>query len=205
VLHAVDGQLLPALEICEIQSLLVVLSCPQGGRRSKIMGIAITLEQYLDHHGIAFDCLTHKRSGCSARTADAAHVSSDCLAKAVVLKRRDGYTLAVLPASRQAKLEELGRLVGRPVGLATEDEIAALFPDCERGAVPPIAAAYALQSFVDESLEGRSDIYFEAGDHKTLVHLSGEQFRRLVSTVPHGQFCDELAAGDEEASYYAGA
>ena len=94
----------------------------------------------------------------------------------------------VVPASRQVWLEEIGRWLARPVGLATEEEIGALFPDCEHGAVPPIAAAYGLTAVVDARLEGHEDIYFEGGDHRALVHVTGGQFHRLMEHVPHGKF-----------------
>jgi Ala-tRNA(Pro) deacylase len=30
------------------------------------------------------------------------------------------------------------------------------------------------------------DVYFEAGDHRGLVHISGAEFRKLMTGVPHG-------------------
>jgi len=152
------------------------------------MGIAITLQQYLTAQSVPYDVLEHKRTRCSARTADASRVPSECLAKGVLVKHKDGYILAIVPASRQVRLEEVGRWFNRPVALATEDEIGALFPDCEHGAVPPIAAAYGLKAVLDASLEGHDDIYFEGGDHRALVHVTGGQFHRLMENVPHGQF-----------------
>ena len=168
------------------------------------MAIAITLQQYLDTQGVPYDCVEHRRTGCSVRSAEASHVPSDDLAKAVVLKRRDGYIVVIVPASRRVMLGEVGGWLHQQVGLATEEEIASLFPDCAAGDVPPISAPYGLRSLVDESLEGHSDIYFEAGDHRTLVHLSGDQFRKLMAKVPHGRIC-ESAAGDDGEYFYGGA
>jgi Ala-tRNA(Pro) deacylase len=162
------------------------------------MAIAITLQQYLNAEGVRYDCVEHKHTRCSIRTAEASHVPSDCLAKAVVLKKRDGFILTIVPASRQVSLADVG---GQPVCLATEAEITSLFPDCEPGAVPPVAAAYGLHALVDDSLEGRSDIYFEGGDHRTLVHLSRDQFHKLMDKVPHGRFCVGIAEGEEEPAY----
>ncbi len=152
------------------------------------MGIAITLKQYLDQLGVPYDVLEHKRTGCSARTAEASHVPADCLAKGVMVKHKDGFLMAIVPASRQVRLEEMGRFLQNPVALASEDEASALFPDCEHGAIPPVAAAYGLKAVVDASLEGRDDIYFEGGDHRALVHIKGAEFHRLMQDVPHGQF-----------------
>lgn len=168
------------------------------------MGIAITLQEYLNSQDVTYDCIEHKRTGCATRSAEVSHVPSDCLAKAVVLKRRDGYILAVVPASSQVMLDQVGGWLRQPVALATEEEIASLFPDCERGAVPPIAAPYGLRSIVDDSLEGRRDIYFEGGDHRTLVHLSGDQFHRLMQKVAHGRFSSGSGAEDD-APVYGGA
>lgn len=152
------------------------------------MGITITLQQFLEAQSVPYEVLEHRRTGCSQRTADASHIPSECLAKGVVVRHKDGYLLTIVPASRQVQLEEVGRLLERPVALASEDEVSALFPDCEHGAVPPIAAAYGLAAIVDASLEGQEHIYFEGGDHRALVHVAGAQFHRMMEKVPHGQF-----------------
>ena len=120
---------------------------PAGRRvcdgKEKAMGIAITLQQFLEAQSVPYEVLEHKRTGCSARTADASHVPSESVAKGVVVKHKEGYILAIVP-SRQVQLQEVGRWLDRPVALAAEEEVSALFPDCEHGAVPAIAAAYGL-------------------------------------------------------------
>jgi Ala-tRNA(Pro) deacylase len=73
------------------------------------------------------------------------------------------------------------RYFGRPLGLATEDEIARLFADCEPGAVPPLGAAYGIECVLDESLVNAPDVYFESGDHRGLIHVSGSDFRKLTT------------------------
>lgn len=167
------------------------------------MGIAITLRQYLDAQGVTYDCLEHTHTGCSMRTAQACHVSADRVAKAVVLKGRDGYLLTVVPASRQVMLDAVGGWLHEPVSLASEAEIAPLFPDCEPGAVPPVAAAYGLRALVDENLNGLSDVYFESGDHRSLVHLSGKQFNKLMQNAPRGWFGSTTGKAEDEF-YWSG-
>ncbi len=70
------------------------------------------------------------------------------------------------------------------MSLATEEEISELFPDCETGAVPVIGAAYGIRTAVDDALEGLDDIYFKDGDHRSLVHVSGDRFHRLMEEAP---------------------
>ena len=41
---------------------------------------------------------------------------------------------------------------------------------------------------VDECVVGQPEIYLEAGDHETLIHLSRDQFARLMETARHERF-----------------
>lgn len=152
------------------------------------MGVSMTVRQYLADNHIKFDTLTHPETPSMSRTAQACHVSGDCVAKAVVVKNEDSFVLAVIPASRHLRLAKLRERLRRPCGLATEAEITTLFPDCEVGAVPAVGDAYGLETLVDESLDDQSDIYFEGGDHRTLVHITSAQFRTLFDGVQHGRF-----------------
>jgi Ala-tRNA(Pro) deacylase len=149
------------------------------------MGIALTLQQYLDDKHIDYDVLVHKRTHCSQDTARASHVPGERLAKAVVLTREGGFVVAVVPACSQVRLEAIERMVHCPVSMASEDEIVELFPDCDTGAIPPIAEAYAVEAFIDSSLDQQPDVYLEGGDHRSLIHLSGDQFRSLMQGVRH--------------------
>lgn len=152
------------------------------------MGVAMTLQRYLDDLHVSYDVVTHKKTGCSTMSAQSSYIPGNSLAKGVVLKSDGTYILAVLPATCQVELERLQDLVDGPVTLATESEASQLFPDCEEGAVPALGVAYGLPAVIDEQLDSRDDIYFEGGDHCSLVHINGDQFGRLMSDVPHGQF-----------------
>jgi Ala-tRNA(Pro) deacylase len=154
------------------------------------MGIAISLQQYLDGRAVAYEVVAHDRTSTSLETAHISSVPEDNLAKGVLIRRKDGYLLAIVPASCHVQLNEVGRWLKQPVGLATEEEVAAIFRDCEPGSVPPVAGAYGLPAVMDERLEGFNDIYFEGGDHRTLVHVTGAEFHRLMANVPHAPVGD---------------
>ena len=78
--------------------------------------------------------------------------------------------------------------MNKRLGLASEDEVISLFGDCDTGAIPPIGAAYDVPVIVDESLGDAADVYFEGGDHKTLVHVSGKDFRSLTMGAYQARF-----------------
>jgi Ala-tRNA(Pro) deacylase len=155
--------------------------------RRKAMGIAMTLKQYLDAQGVRYETMTHDETSCSSLTAQASHIPGECLAKGIVLRGDDGYVMAVIPASRHVDLDEVRHRFDQAVGLASEDELSQLFVDCDVGAVPPVAKAYGLEAVVDEALDAQPEIYFEAGDHRTLVHIDGQDFRELMKDVPHAR------------------
>jgi Ala-tRNA(Pro) deacylase len=149
------------------------------------MAISKCLKDYLDSHGVDYQVTTHSHTGSSSETAEAAHISGDQLAKSILVEDENGYFLVVVPASHRVDLGALHRKLHRQVGLATEEELQDLFADCDVGAIPPVGEAFGIPSFVDTSLDNSPDVYFEAGDHEALVHMSGQQFRQLTNHAQH--------------------
>ena len=153
------------------------------------MAIASTVSNYLAEHDVAYDVLAHPHTATSGESAQAAHVPGTRLAKSVVLEDEQGYLMVVLPSNRQIDLGELHRQLNRNLGLATEGELGSLFVDCEIGALPAMGPAYGMETVVDDTLAEQSDIYFEAGDHEQLIHVSAETFQTLLGErARHGRF-----------------
>jgi len=152
------------------------------------MAIAMTLQQYMQDQDIPFDVISHTKTRSSGETASAAHVSGNCLAKTVILEDELGYVMVVLPASHHVMLSAVDDQMRRRLTLASESELPRLFRDCALGAIPPIGDAYGIETMVDDSLAEQADIYFEAGDHELLVHVSNEQFDTMMADAMHGNF-----------------
>lgn len=155
------------------------------------MTISATLERYLDSRHVDYELVSHAATGSASETAQAAHVSGDRIAKTVVLRdgdQGDGYLLAVVPASHHLSLEMLRTWLGRSVALASEQEIGKLFPDCDLGAIPPLGDAYGLDVILDEALSRLDEVWFEGGDHRSLVKVAGAAFRDLMAGAHHGRF-----------------
>lgn len=122
------------------------------------MTVAPTLERYLMDQGTTYQLLSHPQTQTAAETAHASHISGSRLAKGVLLADGNGYLLAVLPASHHLDLERVAAWLGRPVSLASEQEVGRLFPDCELGAIPAVGWAYGLDVILDDSLTAQ-DIF----------------------------------------------
>ena len=150
------------------------------------MRVARNVQLGLQEAHCEFDIVAHPHSVTSRETARVAGVPAERMAKSVVIDDRHGhYLLAVLPASRHLDL----RKVGGPEQwrLTNESTIAALFNDCEPGAVPGLGEPYGLEMLVDPLLTQQPEIYLESGDHRNLVHLRMDQFHKLV---PRAEVCD---------------
>jgi len=154
------------------------------------MTIANKLESYLLQQETSYRLTAHEHSAFSMDTAEKAHVPGDALAKGILVKEEKGYLLVVLPSDYHIELKTLRTLLHQEVELASESEVGTLFNDCDPGAVPPIGAAYGIKTIWDPntSLGQLNDIYFEAGDHDHLIHVSGEQFHELMASAERGQF-----------------
>jgi Ala-tRNA(Pro) deacylase len=153
------------------------------------MAIAATVSNFLLAQDVEYDVLTHPHSATSGESAEAAHVPGTRLAKSVILEDEQGFLMVVLPSSRQVNLQELHRQLNRNLALATEHDFGGLFADCEIGALPPIGSAYGVETVVDDAIAEQPDIFFEAGDHEQLIHVSGEAFQTLLGeNVQHGHF-----------------
>ena len=152
------------------------------------MAVATTMQDYLNRWGVEYDVVPHPHTGSSLETAEAAHISGDQLAKCVMTEDYKGYLMVVIPANHQVEFDQLDVELDRRLALATEEELADIFTDCEVGAIPPLGEAYGIDVALDDSLTECKDIYFEAGDHSELVHLRGEDFRDLMAGAEHGHF-----------------
>lgn len=152
------------------------------------MTIAKTVEKHLKDRGIHYDVITHSPTGSSSETAQSAHVSGDRIAKGVVVKDGGDYLLAVVPGEHYLDVKSLGEQLSRDLQIADESELGNLFIDCEEGAVPALGIAYGLTTLVDESLLKQPELYFEAGDHASLIHVKEADFEVLMEGAEFGTF-----------------
>ncbi|ATG74503.1 hypothetical protein CGX12_12935 [Zobellella denitrificans] len=153
------------------------------------MGMSLRLKEYLDRHQIPYDMVHHAYSEGAAQSAIAGHVPLAQMAKAVILERDDGKSImAVIPAADKVDLQRLNYLVHGEVQLAPERTLEQWFNDCDPGAIPALGDPYAIDTLVDDALLGMADVYLESGDHRDLIHVAGDDFRRLARHWQHGQF-----------------
>lgn len=150
------------------------------------MSVSNHINEFLKSNHVKYHVVTHKHTFSALDSAHSAHVPEKNLVKSVLLQDSisGNYSIALLPSCK--KLDQ-GALSCRtePVEIADEEAIGPQFPDCESGVVPGFGHPYHMDMIWDTALEEADTLYFESGDHESLVEIDHEEFMRLFSGFPH--------------------
>ena len=139
------------------------------------------LMEYLDQNGVKYEVINHPLAYTAQGVAAAAHIAGKDVAKIVIVKIDGKPVMTVLPAPRRLDLQELRKVAGTEnVELATEQEFAEMFPDCQPGAEPPFGNLYGIDTIVSDALSEDEEIAFNAGSHTECIRLAYRDFENLV-------------------------
>ena len=138
------------------------------------------LDEFLSEQQVPFERLHHAPAYTAHRVAQLLHVPGREMAKTVLVRTDEGYVLTVLPATHHVDLEQLrADLDAGDVDLASEAEMERLFPDCERGAMPPFGSLYHMPTVVDQALAEDNVIVFEAQDHEQAIRMAYRDYEAV--------------------------
>ncbi len=145
------------------------------------MPILAKLREYLDRNHVQYEVMSHRQAFTAQEVAAAEHIPGKELAKVVMLRSGKEFLMVVLAAPYRVDLKRAQVVLGKSdLVLATEQEFAGLFPQCEPGAMPPFGNLYDLPVYVDESLTKDDAIVFNAGTHTQTVRMKFADFTRTV-------------------------
>jgi Ala-tRNA(Pro) deacylase len=140
------------------------------------------LRDLFARHGAHYEVVTHPLAYTAQEAAEAAHVPGHSFCKSVVVYVDDKPAVLVLPAPHVVSFEALRKALNASrVRLATEAELAQLFPDCDTGAQPPFPGEQRLPVYMDSGVLASNEIVFEAGQHTEAVMMPLADYRALVS------------------------
>src|SRR6476661_9811986 len=115
-------------------------------------------------------------------SADAAAVRGAELrsgAKAMLVKGKNGFVLAVLAADRKVDWKLLAPLVGGKGARFANDEELREATGLTKGAVPPFGRLFGLRTIYDRSLLDLETVNFNAGSNTDSVSMSREDLIRI--------------------------
>lgn len=154
------------------------------------MAVSISVQEFLRQANVAYRVVPHVPAYTAREEAALTHVPRRNWAKAVICFADGQPVQAVVPADLVVNLERLLRLCGaQEIRLARENELDWLFPDCERGAMPPLGPLYHQPVYVDEALAEEPEIVFNAGTHADAVCMEYEDFAALAKPTV-GRFAE---------------
>jgi Ala-tRNA(Pro) deacylase len=154
------------------------------------MAVAPSVQEFLRRANVAYTVFPHPPAYTAQEEAALTHVPGRDWAKAVVCFADGAPIQAVVPADLVVDLDRLAVLAGAvSVRLAREDELDWLFPDCERGAMPPLGPLYRQPVFVDQSLAAEERIVFNAGTHGDAVAMRYDDFAAIAKPTV-GRFAE---------------
>ncbi len=138
------------------------------------------LDDFLTTRHVPFQKLHHPPVYTANRIAQTLHVPGQEMAKSVLLRTGHGYVLAVVPATHHVDLDDVRECLGEElVDMASEEDMDKVFPDCERGAMPPFGSLYQLPTLVDDSLAQDKEIVFEGQTHEDAIRMSYRDFKAV--------------------------
>jgi Ala-tRNA(Pro) deacylase len=148
------------------------------------MAVSPSVQEFLRVSNVGYIVFPHMPAYTAQEEAAVTHVPGRVWAKTVVCFAGREPILAVVAADRFVDLEALLPLTGADaIRLADEWEIGYLFPDCERGAMPPLGPLFNQRVFVDAELSREPEIVFNAGTHADAVCMRYEDFERIARPV----------------------
>lgn len=157
------------------------------------MSISTRLDSYLTAHNIPYQVIEHEHSASSVGSAITARIPLNHIAKAVILKdHEDRKLMAVLPAKNKISFSAINDNLMGSYQLLKEQEVYQMFSDCEHGAIPPVGDAFNIHMICDEVLDQLDYIYIEAGDHRKLLRISHEDYKKIAANSKHLRFSSEL-------------
>lgn len=145
------------------------------------MAVVPSVQELLRRANVPYAVLPHVRAYSAQEEAAVTHVPGRYWAKVVVCFVDCEPIQAVVPADLEVDLDRLAMVAGaNSIRLAEEDELRWLYPDCERGAMPPFGPLYKQLVFVDETLAADERIVFNAGTHGDAVSMRYADFAAIV-------------------------
>ena len=139
------------------------------------------IKKYLDNNSIEYEQIHHTPTYTAEQLAHKLQIPLKYVAKCVIVKSNNKYSLVVIPGDRKVNTEYLKSVMSEnEVDIASESEFISLFPDCETGAMSPFGNLYKLPVYVGLSLLSDEDIVFNAGTHEDAIKMKYDDFDKLV-------------------------
>ncbi len=139
------------------------------------------IKQLLDTNNITYQTYNHPPTKTSEEAASYRETPLRIGAKAILLKEKRGFIIAVIPANRKLDSKKLKKVLqSKKLRFSTEDELKEL-TGCDKGSLPPFNIFFNLPIIVDITLFEEEEMAFNAGSLENSIKMKTKDYDGLIS------------------------
>ncbi len=144
----------------------------------------MTVTTFLQQKKIPFEAHKHDVVYTAQQLAAEEGVSGYEVAKPVIVKGAKRFAMCVLAAPHHLDQRKAAEALGeKEVRLATEQEMADRFADCELGAEPPIGKMFHMKTVMDSKLRNDEYLVMQAGSHRESIRMRRADWEKVCKPV----------------------
>tara|TARA_Y100001935_G_C17149538_1_gene429726 strand:- start:110 stop:592 length:483 start_codon:yes stop_codon:yes gene_type:complete len=156
------------------------------------MGVAETIENFLKNRNIDYQVIENSKKEEIKSSNQKGYFSENQVAKSIFLGDESSYLLVIIPSTHRLEQDRLNQILARNLENIEKDEAAGTFNDCDEGCIPTFGEPYGIDSVIDASLMHEETIFANSGKKKSLIKISGKDFRMLCKKITRVQVSHHL-------------
>lgn len=140
--------------------------------------IAKQIKTLFENHN--FNVINHEKIHSAKEGANTRGHSLDQGIKAMVVKSKsDRYFMFALSGDKKIDFSKVKDILGEKAKLASPEEVFNI-TKCKIGSVPPIGQLFNIPMYIDETLLGKTSVYFSIGSHYQSGESDIDTFLKVV-------------------------
>jgi len=145
------------------------------------MAVTSTVVDFLEKKGTPYEVISHPKRYTALETAEAEHVPGHTVAKVVMAKVDGKDSMFVIAADSRLDFFKVKSALGaKDIAMEEEIDFEHLFPDCEKGAMPPVGPLYRIPCYADADLVSNEAIVFNAGSHEESIRMAMKDYLSIA-------------------------
>jgi Ala-tRNA(Pro) deacylase len=146
------------------------------------MTIAKPLQKLLEANKIKHKVIEHRKVFTAFDATQTQHLKPAEVAKAVLVRGKKNFYLAVLPAGNNCDLKALSKLASDKVSMAKEKDILRNLKT-RVGLIAPFGSLYRIPVFLDRKLAKNKKVNLPAGSYTASLELGVKDYIKLEQPV----------------------
>lgn len=152
-----------------------------------------SIYEYLEGLGLAYEVIVHEETKSLEQAAQLCSIPRSELLRTVILSEEHGVLMAILPCNRLLDFSVLCKTLNRNLVPAQYEALQVIFKNCEPNSYPPLPDYFEMDAILDKSILSLEDIYFEPGNHRTLIKMKKQDFLSALQNSWQGEFSAPIA------------